>query len=123
MANRRINRVPIDGKKLTSAIYASGYSIIDIAKLVDRSDRSIRAYIKEGAMPSELLENIRRLTGYKNSAEITDNWEKLWIAPSDGTFKGRCRECGFTHLFIDGHCSQYRYCPQCGAKKFSEVAE
>lgn len=25
-----------------------------------------------------------------------------------------CKDCGFIHDFIDGHTSQYQYCPQCG---------
>ena len=43
-------------------------------------------------------------------------WEHLWDAP-DGTFKGRCNTCGFVHYFIEGHDTQYHYCPQCGVKK------
>ena len=42
-------------------------------------------------------------------------WERIWEA-EDGTYKGRCASCGFTHLFIEGHDSQYKYCPSCGRK-------
>ena len=28
--------------------------------------------------------------------------------------KYMCPKCGFIHDFIDGHTSQYQYCPQCG---------
>jgi hypothetical protein len=41
--------------------------------------------------------------------------EHLWDAP-DLTFKGRCKKCGFVHLFIEGHDAQYKFCPQCGQK-------
>ena len=27
-----------------------------------------------------------------------------------------CKYCGFIHNFIDGHTSQYIFCPNCGAK-------
>lgn len=27
-----------------------------------------------------------------------------------------CDKCGFIHDFIDGHTSQYNFCPNCGAK-------
>lgn len=43
-------------------------------------------------------------------------WDILWKAP-DGTFKGRCDNCGFIHIFIESHISQYKFCPQCGEQK------
>ena len=43
-------------------------------------------------------------------------WDHLWTAP-DGTFKGRCDNCGFVHYFIEGHEAQYKFCPQCGEQK------
>lgn len=43
-------------------------------------------------------------------------WEHIWDAP-DGTYKGRCKNCGFTTIFHDGHDSQYKFCPQCGQAK------
>ena len=43
-------------------------------------------------------------------------WDHLWTAP-DGTFKGRCDNCGFVHFFIEGHVTQYKFCPQCGEQK------
>ena len=29
--------------------------------------------------------------------------------------KYMCQKCGFIHDFLDGHTSQYQYCPQCGS--------
>ena len=43
-------------------------------------------------------------------------WDVLWKAP-DGTFKGRCDNCGFVNVFIEGHVTQYKFCPQCGEQK------
>ena len=40
-------------------------------------------------------------------------WEHLWDAP-DGTYKGRCKKCGFVHIFIEAHDAQYIFCPSCG---------
>lgn len=45
--------------------------------------------------------------------EQETEWEHLWDAP-DGTFKGRCKKCGFVHFFIEGHDTQYKFCPECG---------
>lgn len=35
----------------------------------------------------------------------------------DGTYKGKCENCGYVHYFIEGHDGQYRFCPQCGEQK------
>ena len=48
--------------------------------------------------------------------ENAPKWERIWDAP-DGTFKGRCDKCGFVKIFIDGHDTQYKFCPQCGDRK------
>lgn len=119
MANHNIRKTAIDGQRLLKSISDAGYSIRSLAKMVSRSERTIRYYLKQGVMPDVLLDDICHFVNYDRPA-VCDDWEKVWIAPYDGTFRGRCRECGFTHFFIEGHCLQYRYCPQCGSKKFKE---
>ena len=52
----------------------------------------------------------------KDQNKTVNTWHYLWDAP-DGSFKARCGNCGFVHFFIQGHCSQYRFCPQCGEQK------
>lgn len=53
----------------------------------------------------------------KKELGITINdWKHIWDAP-DGSFKGRCENCGFVHFFVEGHDTQYKFCPQCGKKK------
>lgn len=47
--------------------------------------------------------------------EQETEWEHQWDAP-DGTFKGRCKNCGFVHFFIEGHDEQYKFCPECGRR-------
>ena len=37
----------------------------------------------------------------------------------DGTYKGKCGNCGFVHYFIEGHDTQYKFCPQCGERKLT----
>lgn len=48
-----------------------------------------------------------------------------WLAKEDMDFLDEnkvwhfhfmCEKCGFIHDFLDGHTSQYEYCPNCGAK-------
>lgn len=51
-----------------------------------------------------------------NKVRTVNTWKHLWDTP-DGSFKGRCENCGFVHFFIEGHDSQYRFCPQCGEQK------
>ena len=46
------------------------------------------------------------------SAEAVGEWKPV----DTRTYKGECTNCGFRHIFMDGHDSQYRFCPNCGAK-------
>ena len=47
--------------------------------------------------------------------EQETEWEHIWDA-QDGTYKGRCKKCGYVHFFIEGHDTQYKFCPSCGRK-------
>lgn len=49
-------------------------------------------------------------------SDCFEPWDVLWEA-TDGTFKGRCDNCGFVHVFIESHVRQYKFCPQCGEQK------
>ena len=40
----------------------------------------------------------------------------LAITTSGSEEQLQCPNCGFTHEFIDGHTTQYNYCPQCGTE-------
>lgn len=55
---------------------------------------------------------------------INERPQGEWIAREDFDFLDEnkvrhnhfmCEKCGFIHDFIDGHTSQYNFCPQCGA--------
>ena len=63
---------------------------------------------------------IDRCISNKTKEEIISDcfepWDVLWEAP-DGTFKGKCDNCGFVNVFIEGHVTQYKFCPQCGEQK------
>lgn len=59
---------------------------------------------------------VRRKDCKECLSDCFEPWDVLWKAP-DGTFKGRCDNCGFVHVFIEGHATQYKFCPQCGEQK------
>ena len=59
------------------------------------------------------------------SAEPQERKIGRWIHREDMDFLDKnnvehihfmCSECGLIHDFLDGHISQYNYCPQCGAR-------
>ena len=38
--------------------------------------------------------------------------------------KFQCTHCRFAHTFFDGHTTQYKYCPSCGARmKFIKIPD
>ena len=64
-------------------------------------------------------EGYREGQKHPNAVEIEKHpepWNLIWAAP-DGSRKQECRNCGFTHVFIQGHDAQYKFCPQCGEQK------
>jgi rubrerythrin len=64
-------------------------------------------------------ESTRRILKALKSAEVEKSvmpWNVLGKL-DDGTYKGKCGNCGFVHYFIEGHDAQYRFCPQCGEQK------
>lgn len=63
---------------------------------------------KHGSCEKDLLADSLALL-----KEQETEWEHLWDAP-DGTYKGRCKKCGFVHIFIESHDAQFNFCPSCG---------
>lgn len=66
-----------------------------------------------------------------NMADDSDDNGK-WIARKDMNYLDEnkiihehfmCDRCGFIHDFIDGHTTQYKYCPNCGARMIKEENE
>ena len=76
-------------------------------EVIDQIDDCI-AHIRMNQAIKSVMLNARDLL-----KEQETEWEHLWDAP-DGTFKGRCKKCGFVHFFIEGHDTQYKFCPECG---------
>lgn len=52
-----------------------------------------------------------------NKEEPLNNVTEYYVVYQKGkTIKTVCAHCDFHHAFIDGHTSQYIYCPRCGRK-------
>lgn len=63
-------------------------------------------------------------SGYLRDDFIDSKPEGKWIAREDMDYVDKnkvvhnhfeCSKCGLIHDFIDGHTSQYNFCPNCGA--------
>ena len=52
------------------------------------------------------------MRGRRDAEAVQGEWKRV----ETRTYKGECTNCGFRHIFMDGHDSQYRFCPHCGAK-------
>lgn len=86
---------------------------------IDRGEEIIRHYLTDNSFFERLPEDhICRDCKYDYDCENCGlpTWKHLWDAP-DGTYKGRCKKCGFTHLFVEARDTQYKFCPECGDKK------
>ena len=62
--------------------------------------------------------------GYENCEHDNERPQGEWIAREDMDYLDenkvvhnhfQCKKCGLIHDFIDGHTSQYNFCPNCGA--------
>ena len=60
----------------------------------------------------------------KNGKPYEERPQGEWVAREDMDYVDEngitnnhfmCKDCGFIHNFIDGHTSQYNFCPNCGA--------
>ena len=84
---------------------------------IDKTIKSLKYHLESELCCSCVKDAVDLLIEYKKSQDKTVNtWKHLWDAP-DGSFKGRCENCGFVHFFVEGHDAQYRFCPQCGEQK------
>ena len=83
-------------------------SLGDFAKVYKYKCMNCNGYFNDIDFEKEPLEEC--------VSDCFEPWDVLWKAP-DGTFKGRCDNCGFVHVFIEGHATQYKFCPQCGEQK------
>lgn len=67
-----------------------------------------------------------------NGTPYEESTQGEWVAREDMDYLDEnkvvhnhfmCNKCGLIHDFIDGHTSQYNFCPQCGAKMQKGGAE
>jgi len=65
-------------------------------------------------------------TAINNAPAVEARPQGKWIAREDMDYIDEnkvvhnhfmCNKCGLIHDFIDGHTSQYNFCPNCGADK------
>ena len=61
-------------------------------------------------------ECLRHLYEADNGGADAEAVQGEWKRVETRTYKGECTNCGFRHIFMDGHDSQYRFCPNCGAR-------
>ena len=62
MGNKKLECVPISPDMIRDDIKKAGYSIREIANKVNRSERTIRSYLKRQKMPPELIKQIDDVT-------------------------------------------------------------
>ena len=84
--------------------------MIDREKVIKDLDELYRL-IYQSNVDGEILGSLIDALALLKEQET--EWEHLWDAP-DGTYKGRCKKCGFVHYFIESHDAQYYFCPSCG---------
>lgn len=71
-----------------------------------------RDLIQDKCMPLGCATDFTDALSALQSAEaVQGEWKRV----ETRTYKGECTNCGFRHIFMDGHDSQYRFCPYCGA--------
>lgn len=60
MANRFIQKIPIDSKALKEILQKKGISIRQLGQepVIDRNERTIRRYLAAGEMPTDLYNRI-----------------------------------------------------------------
>lgn len=62
MGNKKLECVPISADMIRDNIKKAGYSIRSIAKKINRSEWTIRSYLKRREMPPELIKQIDDVT-------------------------------------------------------------
>ena len=92
--------------------------LMDLSIKVSSLCEDIKAIIGNDGTDLQVIgkaEEIIHLIRLRNNA-----WQRLWEAP-DGSYKARCKQCGFVTFFVEGHDNQYRYCPECGEQKIPYI--
>lgn len=76
-------------------------------------DNSVEMTIREW---EEFDKQVSKAIDMAIEALSADAVQGEWKRVPTRTYKGECTNCGFRHIFMDGHDSQYRFCPNCGAR-------
>lgn len=90
--------------------------------LISRADaieavraESRKVYTSEYANAERIIyeaDAVEALAMLPSAEAVQGEWKRV----ETRTYKGECSNCGFRHIFMDGHDSQYRFCPYCGAR-------
>ena len=101
----KIKQAVADEFKYRARYGREKYSMEAVINIVNQVIDEV-AFEKNEVMPQEQLSDVE------------------WIAREDMDYLDEnkvvhkhfeCNKCGFIHDFIDGHTSQYNFCPECGA--------
>lgn len=116
-----IEAVMAEGRKVYTSEYASAERIIYEADAVEAlsmlpsadavSRKAKCCPIAETCMSIDCPVSSEYI-GRPSAEAVQGEWKRV----ETRTYKGECTNCGFRHIFMDGHDSQYRFCPNCGAR-------
>ena len=83
MANRYIEKAPLDGTQLLEEIHNAGYTLRKLAMAVGVSDRTIREYIKKNEIPVYLIQKINKILlfpGHPRKEEPKKLWMRIGVS-------------------------------------------
>lgn len=98
-----------------------------LVKNIQCEDAISRQAVLNAIMANNIRENEYNLTSSRIKEAVEDlpsvnpqepktgRWIMIYLTDTSD-IDGQCSECGFIHKFIDGHTTQYNYCPNCGAR-------
>ena len=101
-----------------------GVAVNDMRELIDNAPTVENLTIFCENADEKTIEELKAEMQKAKLALFEERPQGEWIAREDFDFLDEnkvrhnhfmCEKCGFIHDFIDGHTSQYNFCPQCGA--------
>lgn len=119
-----LDRIEVEQKKHRFGLIAHGIPQVDLSEKsiedLDSITTAIEVIAKKATEEQELFIICELAKLYIESQRPAE-----WIAREDMNFLDEnkvwhfhfmCEKCGLVHDFIDGHTSQYNFCPNCGRR-------